>query len=164
MAKEPRISNQTAILLGSVIIAIGLYLGLRREPSAPPSPSVPVVVDAPRAPVAAPEPDRPAPAAAPRVERSEVVKQVEAALAKHKKVLVEKCLAPSLAKQPEPKTVSYVFNFTFDASGKQIARGTTESRENSRSDVTRCVNETLPPIEVPPPGQSMPLDVTFVLP
>lgn len=165
MAQEPRISSQTAILLGSVIIALGLYFGLQHRPSAPQPPSVPVGVDEPRAQVAAPEPDRAAPAPAPApVARSEVVKQVEAVLAKHKKMLVDKCLAPSLAKKPEPKIVSYVFNYTFDASGKQIARGTIESRESSRSDVTQCVNENLPPIEVPPPGQSTPVDVTFVLP
>ncbi len=163
MATEPRISNQTAILLGSVIIALGLYFGLQRKPAAPPPPAVPVVVDAPRAPAAVPEPDRPAPAAA-RVDRSDVGKQVEAALAKHKKMLVEKCVAPSLAKDPEPKTVTYTFNYTFDASGKQITRGTIESRENSRPDVTRCVNQNLPAIEVAPPGQSMPIDVTFVMP
>ena len=39
-----------------------------------------------------------------------------------------------------------------------------ESRENSRPDVTRCVNQNLPAIEVSPPGQSMPVDVTFVMP
>lgn len=163
MAKEPRISNQTAILLGSVIIALGLYFGLQGKPAAPPPPSVPVVVDEPRAPAAAPESGRPAPAAA-RVDRSDVAKQVEAALAKHKKMLIEKCFAPSLAKNPEPKIVSYSFNYTFDASGKQIARGTVETRENSRPDVTQCVNQNLPAIEVPPPGQSMPVDVTFVMP
>ena len=163
MAKEPRISNQTAILLGSVIIALGLYFGLQRKPAAPPSPVVPVMVDAPRAPTAVPEPERPAAAAA-RVDHSEVVKQVEAALAKHKKVLVEKCFAPSLAKNPEPKTVSYTFNYTFDASGKQIARGTIESRESSRPDVTQCVSQNLPAIEVPPPGQSTTVDVKFVMP
>ena len=163
MAKEPRISNQTAILLGSVIIALGLYLGLQRKPAEPPPPAAPVVIDAPRAPAAVPEPDRPAPAAA-HVDRSEVAKQVEAALAKHKKMLVEKCFAPSLAKNPEPKTVTYAFNYTFDASGKQIARGIMESRENSRPDVTQCVNQNLPAIEVSPPGQSMPVDVTFVMP
>jgi hypothetical protein len=163
MATEPRISNQTAILLGSVIIALGLYFGLQRRPAEPPPPSVPVVVDAPRAPAAAPEPERPAPAA-PRVDRSEVGKQVEAALAKHRKMLVEKCLAPSLAKNPEPKTVSYTFNYTFDAGGKQIARGTIESRENSRPDVTQCVNQNLPAIELPPPGQGMSVDVTFAMP
>src|SRR5689334_10330380 len=113
MAQEPRISTQAAILLGSVIVALGLYFGLQHRSAAPPPPSVPVAADEPHARIAAPEPDR-APAPAPRVERSEVVKQVEAALAKHRKMLVDRCLAPSLAKKPEPKTARYSFNYTFD--------------------------------------------------
>lgn len=161
MAKEPLISSQTAILLGSVIIAIGLYLGLQHRPAAPPP--APVGADAPRAQPAATEPDRAAPAAA-LTDRSEVLKQVEAELAKHRKMLTDRCLAPSLAQKPEPKSVSYVFNYTFDASGKQITRGVIENRESSRPDVTRCVTENLPMIEVPPPGQSTPVDVPFVLP
>jgi hypothetical protein len=163
MAKEPRISNQTAILLGSVIIALGLYLGLRQRSEAPPPAAVSVVNDPPRAPAAPREPERPAPLAA-RVDRSEIQRQVEAALATHKKRLVEKCLAPSLAKKPQPATVIYSFNYTFDANGKQIARGLIEDRETSRADVTRCVNENLPPIEVSPTGQSVPVDVALVLP
>lgn len=162
MAKEPRISTQTAILLGSVIIALGLYLGLHRAP-APPPPSMPVVVDAPRAPGAAPEPERPAPAAAP-ADRSQVQRQVEATLAQHKKVLVDRCLAPSLAKKPEPRSVKYSLNYTFDASGKQIARGMIDNRTNGRPDVTQCVLENLPTIEVSPTGQGTPLDVTLELP
>ncbi len=163
MAKEPRISTQTAILLGSVIIALGLYLGLHRTPAPPPPPSAPVVVDAPRAPPAAPEPERPAPAAAP-ADRSQVQRQVEAALAQHKKMLADRCLAPSLAKKPEPRAVKYSLNYTFDASGKQIARGMTDNRENGRPEVTQCVLENLPMIEVSPPGQSTPLEVTLELP
>ncbi len=163
MAKEPRISTQTAILLGSVIIALGLYLGLHRTPAPPPPPAAPVVVDAPGAPAAAPEPERPAPAAAP-ADRSQVQRQVEATLAQHKKMLIDRCLAPSLAKKPEPRTVKYSLNYTFDTSGKQIARGMTDNRENGRPDVTQCVLENLPMIEVSPPGQSTPLDVTLELP
>jgi hypothetical protein len=143
MAREPRISTQTAILLGSVIIALGLYLGLRRAPEPPPPPSVP--------------------AAAP-ADRSQVQRQVEATLAQHRKMLADRCLAPSLAKKPEPRTVKYSLNYTFDASGKQIARGVTDNRENGRPDVTQCVLENLPMIEVSPPGQSTPLDVTLELP
>ena len=37
-----------------------------------------------------------------------------------------------------------------------IARGMTDNRENGRPDVTQCVIENLPTIEVSPSGQSTP--------
>jgi len=166
MAKEPWISNQTAILLGSVVIALGLFLGLRSRDAAPP-PLPPPATQPPAAQTTAAQTTAPPPAAppaAPSIDRSEIVKQAAAALGSERKKLGEKCFAPSLAKQPEPKTVKLNFNFTFDASGKQIARGVSEVREFARPDVTSCVLDALPAISVPAPGQTVFVEVPFELP
>jgi hypothetical protein len=155
MAREPSISTPTAILLGSVVVALGLYFGLRGR-SEPPVPLAP--------PTAAERPPEVAPPPRPAVDRSAVAKQVEAALAKHKKTLTESCLAPSLATRPEPKTVKLVFNYTFDTNGKQISRGVSEDRETSRADVTACVTDKLPEISVSPQGESVHVEAPLELP
>ena len=100
-----KISTQTAILLGSVIIAVGVFLGLRgkNEPPPPPPPQ-PAQMPIAQAPA-------PPPPATPQVDRSAVEKEVQAALGKQKKALTDKCLAPSLAKQPEPKNRKMVVQF-----------------------------------------------------
>jgi len=169
MAQDGNISTPTAILLGSVVIALGLFFGLRGRsdpqitqpqttlPSAgqtsPPSPrQTPEVRPA--------EPAEPLPT----VDLSVVRTQAEAALAKLKKDLTDQCLKPSLAKQPEPKTIKFTFDYTFDKDGKQVGRGVSEDRATSRPDVTSCITEKLPTLSVAPPGQTTRVDVPFTLP
>ncbi|MGK4003405.1 hypothetical protein WMF31_12320 [Sorangium sp. So ce1036] len=60
--------------------------------------------------------------------------------------------------------MKYVFNFTFDARGRQLARGLIEDRETSRPEVTACLAAALPPIAIPPPGATVRVDVPFSLP
>jgi hypothetical protein len=164
MANESTISTQTAILLGSLIIAGGLFLGLRgkNEPpvSAPPT--------APQAPAAQQVPAALAPAipppAVPVVDRAAVIKEVEAVLNKQKKTLADTCLAPSLVKKAEPKNIKYTLNFTFDATGKQLTRGTMEDRATSRPDVTECLSRLLPELHVTPTGQNVYVEVPLELP
>lgn len=165
--KPSGLSTSTAILLGSCVIAIALYLGLRGRNEAPaPTPNaLPVPVSA--APVAAvpPRPIEPiAPVAPPNVDKKRVIQEATAVLDKQKKTLSDKCLAPSLAKKPEPAKVKYIFNLTFDASGKIIARGVTEDRETARPEVLACVSENFPAVTVTPPGQSVLVDVPLELP
>lgn len=152
--------------MGSCVIAIALYLGLRgRNESPAPTPSV-AALPASAAPIV-PAPQPPpviTPAAAPTVDKKRVLEEATASLDKHKKALSEKCLAPSLAKKPEPAKVKYLFNITFDAAGKIIARGVTEDRETARPEVLACVSDNFPALQVAPPGQSVLVDVPFELP
>lgn len=165
--KSSGLSTSTAILIGSCVIAIGLYLGLRGRNEAPahtPN-AVPAPVSA--APVAAipPRPIEPvAQVAPPSADKGQVIQEAVASLDKHKKALSEKCLAPSLAKKPEPAKVKYTFNLTFDASGKIIARGVSEDRETARPEVLACVSENFPALTITPPGQSVLVDVPLELP
>jgi hypothetical protein len=162
VASESKISTQTAILLGSVIIAVGLFLGLRGKNEMPPLPSPATQpAAAPQAPaVVAPAVVTPA---APVVDRAAVIKEVEAQLNKEKKTLTDTCLAPSLLKKAEPKNVKYTFNFTFDGTGRQLARGVMEERATSRPDVTECVNRLLPEVRVTAPGQNVYVEIPLEL-
>lgn len=155
--KASGLSSSTAILLGSGIIALGLYFGLRSSKSdVPPMlPRAGPAVD--RAPLTPAKP-------APIVDKAKVAKDAAAALGKHKKALTETCVAPALAKKPDPPTVKYLFNITFDAAGRPIARGVVEDRATSRPEVLTCISDNFPVIQVPPPGQSVLVDVPLELP
>ncbi|AGP38795.1 hypothetical protein [Sorangium cellulosum] len=184
-----QLSTPTAILLGSAMIAAAVYLGLRHGPAAvAPDPRAaagdashrgepaPPAGAAERAsgerapgegaPAAQRAPGEGAPAAqrAPAVSREEVARQAARALDARRPALVERCYKPAIAAQPAPREVKYVFNLTFDAQGRQIARGIIEDREASRPDVTACLATALPPVAVEPPGASVRVDVPFSLP
>ncbi|WP_437332252.1 hypothetical protein [Sorangium sp. So ce394] len=168
-----QLSTPTAILLGSAMIAAAVYLGLRHGPAAvAPDPRA-AAGDAshrgePAPPAGAAEraPGERAPAAqrAPAVPREEVARQAARALEARRPALVERCYKPAIAARPAPREVKYVFNLTFDAQGRQIARGIIEDREASRPDVTACLATALPPVAVEPPGASVRVDVPFSLP
>lgn len=159
--KSAQLSTSTAILIGSCIVAIGLYLGLRerrRDEPAAPAPVVSAAKEA-AAPVAVPT-AKPAPNA----DKAAVIREASAVLDKQKKTLTEKCLAPSLAKKPNPTNVKYIFNITFNAQGNVLARGVAEDRETSRPEVLQCISENFPAVKVTPPGQTVLVDVPFELP
>ncbi|XXX73065.1 hypothetical protein WMF30_35990 [Sorangium sp. So ce134] len=173
-----QLSTPTAILLGSAMIAAAVYLGLRHGPAAvapdpraaggaashrgePAPPAGPA--ESARAPGEG-EPARPRQTRAPSVPRDEVARQAARALDAHRPALVERCYKPAIAAQPAPREVKYVFSLTFDAQGRQLARGVIEDRETSRPEVTACLVAALPPVAVEPPGASVRVDVPFSLP
>ncbi|WP_437730659.1 hypothetical protein [Sorangium sp. So ce1335] len=168
MARQ--LSTPTAILLGSAMISAAVYLGLRHGPAAVAPDARPVhgtaaIQAGPGASAGAAErAAAPAPRAAPSVPRDEVAKQAARALDAHRPALVERCYRPAIAAQPEPRTVKYLFNITFDARGRQIARGLIEDRETARPEVTACLVAALPPVEIAPPGANVRVDVPFSLP
>lgn len=145
-----------AIVLGSCIISLGLYFGLRSRDGAVQS------VDAPTATVPRQTAVVSAPRTAPDVSR--VLREAVASLDGHKKALTEKCLAPSLAKKPDPPRVKYSFDITFDATGVPIARGVIEDRATARFEVLTCVSDNFPDLRVSPPGQTVRVDVPLELP
>ncbi|WP_437644127.1 hypothetical protein [Sorangium sp. So ce362] len=170
-----QLSTPTAILLGSALIAAAVYLGLRHGPAA-------VAPDArsaggtaadragsgssagPAERAGASGEGAPAPRRAPSVPREEVARQAARALDAHRPALVERCYRPAIAAHPAPRGVKYVFDLTFDAQGRQIARGILEDRETSRPEITACLVTALPPVAVAPPGASVRVDVPFSLP
>ncbi|WP_433937040.1 hypothetical protein AB3662_20590 [Sorangium cellulosum] len=177
MQKE--LMTPAAILLGSAFIAAGLYFGLQRE--APPAASNPASAEAAAAsattpawgapaPVEAPAPPQPAPRAADATAAStgELYKRVEAdavkALEARRSLFVKQCWEPSLKKSPTPARARYLFNMTFDASGKEIARGISEVRGMDRPDAAQCLRMIPLGIGVPPPGARVAVEVEMILP
>jgi len=174
MGLEKHISTPTAILLGGAMIGVGLIVGLQRGeppqvPSAPPAPSLGT-----QGPPAQPSPElalqpattraTPQAPAPPTVPRDEVARQVAKALDAHRADLVERCWKSAHAKAPQPPSVKFVFNYTFNSEGHQLARGVSEDRATARPDVTACVLSALPALSIPPPGVTASLDVPFSLP
>ena len=180
MGLEKHVSAPTAILLGSGLIAAGLYFGQQRHqdprspPPSAPSPDLPgaatPAAPATRAPVA------PGPAAAPpqlssqppleppAAPRDEVARRASAALEAQRALLVERCWKPAVAKVPEPTSTKLTLSLSFDAEGLQIGRGVVEDRATSRADVTACVLSTLQPLSIPPPGAGAFIEIPFSLP
>lgn len=153
MAIEKHLSTQSAILIAGVLIAGALFFGLRGRDAAPlPAASGPAASSAPLG--AAPPP---APAAL--ADRSAVLADALKALEAHRAAVVDKCLTPNGATRSK-----FSFNITFDASGKQIARGFIEDRATARPGVGPCVSDTVPALEVAPRGAIVQVDGEWTLP
>ncbi len=144
----------TAILIGSLIVAVGAYLGLRSaQPATPLAPPVAAV-----APIAAP-------AAKPVVVTQEVVTtQAIEALSYHRRLLLERCYRPLTLGATPPRVAKFVLNVSFDAAGSQVMRGIVEERESSFPELTGCVIEQLPALAVPPPGGPTMVEIPLALP
>lgn len=159
MSLDKHISTPTAILIGSAIVAVGLYLGLQGSggpPSAPPPAPTVHAAPPPKEPIAPPRP-------AVRASRDEVTRQAANALEGQRARIVERCWKPSVAKQAQPASVKYVFNYTFSAEGHQIGRGVSEDRATARPDVTACMVGMLEPLSIPPPGANASVDIPLEL-
>jgi hypothetical protein len=187
-----------AIVLAGAFVGAGLYFGLRASsPQAVPSTASAFETSAPlsSSPSAQLPSGRgalrpsevllvpganagPTPPIAPAEVQSSVERAVRARFDELRPSLRERCWEPSARSKAEPKAVRYDFNFTFDAGGKQLARGLRErcpegvestlagkkARCAGRPDVRDCVTAALPAFEVPAQGTSVFVDVPLVLP
>lgn len=174
MALEKYISTQASVLLAGVLIAAGLFFGLRgREPA--PSPTLPKesLVSSSGANIVHTTPPSQAPAPplipplqpAAEVDRAAIVAAATKELERHRAEVVKKCVKPALEKQPEPKHIKLSINITFDAQGQQIMRGALEDRETMREGVSMCAMGLVPPLKLPmAPGASVGIEIPWVLP
>ena len=147
-----------AILIGSGIIAAGVYFGLKAKPDSPASRTEPTA----EASAAAP------PASTPAQTEETIAKvneNVRAALQREKaQTFIPKCWTPALAKTPEPSHSKVTFDMAFDPQGKEIARAVSEVRGESRTDVVQCLSKLPIGIKIPAPGvgvSSIRADVSF---
>lgn len=138
-----------AIVVGSAIIGLSLYLGLReglrREPVAPapnagPSP----------APQATPTP--PVSRAEPPADRA--FRQAQAALDALRPGLVKTCWTPPLA--GEPAAILLTYDITFAADGSILVLGISEQQDAYRTSVAECVRrQPRPVLPIDPPGEGV---------
>ncbi len=177
MAQQaPFISTPVAIVAAGALIGVGLFLGLRTRHDAPSEAPTGAPAASPLAPIAlgpgptaaasttAPTVSQPAPATS-AVDTKTVTAALKAALDQNKKMIVDECVTPSLAKKPTPAKVNLTFNFSVDANGKQLARGISEDRETSRPEVTECVQRKLPALSIAAPGTNVFVEnIVWVLP
>lgn len=166
-----------AILGAGLFIGAGLYFGLSSKgssdagQSAPQQPaptvatSAPTAVDPPRDPAPKPEP-MPPPEPASSGSGANAQKAAEAALASLKKnVLIDRCWKPAIKANPEPAKSKHTLDITFGADGKQIARGFSDIRGESREDVSRCLSGVADTLQiVPAPGQTVRAELSLEFP
>lgn len=176
MTSQRTLSTPAAILISGALIAGAVFLGLRSRPSTsssegdrPPISSRPAAAPADGAQPGPGDvgsdlaPPAPAPvlgAASRDTATAQVVKAIEA----QREAMIEKCWEPSVAKQSDPPSMKLVWNFSFDASGNQIIRGIREDRATIRPEVRQCIEDLLQPIQIPPPGAGVYVEVPFTLP
>ncbi|MEZ4312399.1 MAG: hypothetical protein R3F14_30585 [Polyangiaceae bacterium] len=169
MASESKyLSTQTSILIAGVLIAGGLYFGLRSRVRPRPRVRAPAAQPPRHSPRVQPR-RRDAPAlsaASPRCAKADRA-AAQACVAKifeeHRAEIAKKCVEP--AHDPIPPRVKLTFNITFGPDGKQITRGVAEDRETSREGVSMCVMDALPQqLVIPAQGTSVYIEIPWVLP
>lgn len=162
-----------SILIGCALIGLGLYFGLRagRPAKAPASDDVSELLG-----TEAPKRDIPAKARAPAARapaadaqapgmKAKVMEQAIQALERERPQFVKRCWEPALKEKPEPSKAKFLFNMSFDgATGREISRGISETREYPRSDVAQCLRALPMNLSVDPPGANVNIEVFFSFP
>ncbi|NUP08468.1 MAG: hypothetical protein HOW73_20655 [Polyangiaceae bacterium] len=176
MPLERQLLTPISIVIAGGLIGLGLFFGLRTPTAQPSSSAVsasaPIHQPATEAATAAgsaaslelQSTKQEARSALASADHKQVERDALAALERQRKVIVDACFSPALAKKPEPSPIKLRFNYAFGADGKQLGRGVAIDRGNSRSDVTNCILEKLPAISIPAPGSVVTVDVPWTLP
>jgi hypothetical protein len=151
------------IAVGGACIGLGLYFGLRsRAPASPEVSSLgaPMTATAGVATAATTTAHAPVAEVDVAAARAEVARQLETARAS----LRDKCWAPSLARTPTPDRASFTYQYTFDGTGQQIARGIASDAGKARADVAFCLTGATPSVTIAPQGTTVRLTLSFALP
>jgi hypothetical protein len=155
MAAERSSGIPLAIVTGSAIIGVCLYLGLLAG-APPPAGVAPPVASAPTL-------VPPTKAPAPTVDPHHIQRQAQAALDAHKPGLSQRCWTPPAAGEPEAITLDY--DITFGPEGGIVMLGIGERREAHRTSVADCVRrQPRPTLRIDPPGENMRVPLTLRLP
>lgn len=170
MAAERSYALPAAILAGSTIIGIGLYLGLRE--GLRPAPVAATAATPTVAPPAPAPPSEAPPSEAPPKRRftlqrepvaDRVYRQAQAALDLLRPELVKTCWTPPT--KGEPPAISLTYDVTFGADGGIIMLGISDAREAYRISVADCVRkQPLPRLSVDPPGENVRVVLELRLP
>ena len=155
MSTGANLAMPVAIVVAGLAIAAGLYFGLRAQ--APVAPVVPAPVVT--APVVPPPVVPPRPVASAEV----VLRQATEALSYQRATLNDRCFRPAVVANPA-LTMELTFNVTFDAEGRQLARGVVETAGTSTPELTRCIGDLLAPLQVPAPGGTIMVEVPLRFP
>jgi hypothetical protein len=157
-----RLAIPGAIIIGSVIIAAAVYLGLSGRGDGLETPAVVATT----ATVSDQPPPRTAKPPAPRPSLAEIEAAARAAFERARPAMLERCWTPALARNPEPATSEYLIDVTFDGTtGKAVAMGLSEVRGRpSRPDVARCMRELPLDHAISPPGENTRVEISLTFP
>jgi hypothetical protein len=150
---EQRLSTSTSILIAGAMIAVGAFFGLRSREATPTTTTAAPAAPPTANPIATVTPANTTPYAttssAPPVDRAKVEALVRDRFEPLRKELASKCWKPALAPSGryEIKLV-----YAFDAEGRELSRGTLESRAHGSPEITRCVLDALTQLTLPPIG------------
>ncbi len=161
-----------AILVGCGIIGVGVFFGLRSQhpptttasSSGQETSSRPAGATTPPVPTVPPQPSVHT-TTKPQADQAAAQTHALAAIAKEKvKTFVPKCWDPALKLEPNPAIAKYTFDVTFDAEGREIARGISDDRSAERRDVAICLRELPPSMQIPPPGALVRVELPLTFP
>jgi hypothetical protein len=157
-----RFSLPTSILLASVIVALGLYFGLRTPTAGvTPPPATADPAAAARSPLREPAtaaPPQPPPVPTANETDVHVTAVVASAHARWKAACWD------TADPATRKAGRYVAALAFDASGKLTVSGVGEERDASDSSVAQCLRQQVNTFTIPAPGHPVSYDVPFTMP
>jgi hypothetical protein len=154
-----RLSLPLSILLGSVIIALGLYFGLRVPTPAPTI--APPEGKAPGAPTRAAPPEHKA--VAPLPPSAEQLQTHVAALVEGAKPRW-KAACWDTADPAKRKPGRYVAGLAFDAAGRVTVSGVSEVRDASDPEVAQCIRVQVNEFQIPAPGRYVVFEIPFTMP
>lgn len=158
-----------AIVIAGALVGLGVYFGLRNQrASATAGAAITAVASSVGAaaptPVVATTAAPISPPPAPPVSRDAVAAAVAKALDAMRADLLAKCWEPHVRAHPGAKPFKIRVNVSLGPDGKQVARGISEDRRNDRSNVGMCLTQSMPAIEIAPPGGPVFVEVPFSLP
>lgn len=173
---DPRPVNYTphAIFAGSIVIAVGLYFGLRRDsppPALPPpapttsSTAAPASSVSPAAPPLPPSVVPPVAVTAPSARAQPTIDaDVAEAIERLKQRTVKECWRPHAGEPGMPPKVKFIYSGSFDPSGVEVARGISDDRAANSPKVSACVRAFKMDLTIPPPGAYQNVNVPFEVP
>ena len=152
-----------SILVGSLIVATGAYLGLREHATASPlsSPTSPTASLTPFPTGTALEPFIPsasarvAPSALPAPSNVETGAEVKKAVEDLRKQIVKSCWVPHEHDKEIPKHLKLIYSGAFDAAGNEIGRGLSDSREAYYLPLSTCARSLPMNLRIAAPGKNI---------
>lgn len=154
-----------AIVVGSGLIALGLYFGLAARPVAPTAQPEPGALTSAKAEPGALTSAKAEPSTVPKpIDPSVTEAAAQQALDALKPTLIEACWKPALAANPEPAEARWTYDVTFDTKGVAIARGISDVRGMERGDVASCLRTQPMRLRVPPPPVNTRVTLQLSLP
>jgi hypothetical protein len=152
-----RLSLPLSILVGSVVIALGLYFGLRV-----PTPAPTAAPPEGKAPTSTPEPQGKA-VVAPLPPSAEQLQAQVAALVEGAKPRW-KAACWDTADPAKRKPGRYVAGLAFDAAGRVTVSGVSEVRDASDAEVAQCLRMQVNEFTIPAPGRYVVFEIPFTMP